>query len=126
MITEEQIQIIQEEIKDDKSKKLLYIVPESAGDIFLSTGLLKSMSESYKDFHIYFACKKEYQSLLKNNPYIYKVIEYFPIMENAAAMEGISNWKGLFDISIMGTVSTQRLANYWHNGLSNIAFSLKE
>jgi hypothetical protein len=84
------------------------------------------MHSLYPEFKIYFACKPEYKELLKNNPYIYKVLDYMPIMESAAHMEGVSDWKGLFDISIMGTVLTQRHINYWHNGLSRLAFDIKE
>lgn len=126
MDQQQQLNIINEQVKNDTGKKLLYIVPESAGDIFLATSLLMSMHSLYPEFKIYFACKTEYKELLKNNPYIHKVLDYMPIMESAAHMEGIGDWKGLFDISIIGTVLTQRHINYWHNGLSRLAFDIKE
>ena len=47
-----QIQYIMQTIQDDKGKKLLFIVPESAGDIFLATSLLQSMEQQYPDFNI--------------------------------------------------------------------------
>ena len=84
MDQQQQLNIINEQVKNDTGKKLLYIVPESAGDIFLATSLLMSMHSLYPEFKIYFACKPEYKELLKNNPYIYKVLDYMPIMESAA------------------------------------------
>lgn len=121
----DQIGLLSNETIDDKGKKLLFIVPESAGDIFLSTALLESLKEQYPDFNIYFACKPEYKSILDDNPYVYKVINYLPVMENDVAMEGYGSWRGLFNISILVTILTQRYRNYLHNGLSNIAFDLR-
>ena len=126
MIDNDQVKHIAGQLNNNDKKKLLFIVPESAGDIFLATSLLMSMHSLYPEFKIYFACKPEYKELLKNNPYIHKVLDYMPIMESAAHMEGTGDWKGLFDISIMGTVLTQRHINYWHNGLSRLAFDIKE
>ena len=123
---QDQLQSIIQQTQDDVGKKLLFIVPESAGDIFLATSLLKSMNEQYPEFNIYFACKSRYKDLLINNTYIHKILDYLPVMDIAPYMEGMGDWKGLFDISIMGTIMTQKHINYWHNGLSNIAFELKE
>ena len=43
MTPEQQINTILSEIVETGNKKLLFIVPESAGDIFLSTSLLESL-----------------------------------------------------------------------------------
>ena len=75
---------------------------------------------------IYFACKPEYKDILINNPYITKVLDYLPIMDNQIIMEGTAQWKGLFDISIMATVLTQRIINYLNNGETRIMFDLRE
>ena len=105
---ENQINYIANQLSDSNNKKLLFIVPESAGDIFLSTSLFASLKETYHEYELYFACKKQFMPLLKNNPYITKTLEYLPIMDNQILMEGTGPWKGLFDISIMATVLTQR------------------
>lgn len=123
---QEQINLILSNIDNTGNKKLLFIVPESAGDIFLSTSLLESMKNMYPEFDIYFACKPQYKDLLKNNPYIYKVIDYLPVMDSSAHMDGMGDWKGIFDISIMATVLTQRFFSYTRNGLSKIAFDLRQ
>lgn len=126
MTLEQQVKLIIPQLDETGNKKLLFIVPESAGDIFLSTSLLESMKHMYPDFDIYFACKPQYKDLLKNNPYIYKVIDYLPVMDSSAHMEGMSDWNGIFDISIMATVLTQRFFSYIRNGLSKIAFDLRQ
>lgn len=106
--------------------RILFIVPESAGDIFLSTSLLPSLKEMYPEYDIYFACNPEYKDILKGNEYISKVIDYLPIMESQLMMEGYSEWEGIFDISMMVTLSTQRLLNYLNNGKTRIAFNIRD
>ena len=123
---QQQIEIKARDIDlDTNHNKLLFIVPESAGDIFLSTSLLKSLKKMYAPVDIYFACNPEYRDILKNNPYIKKHINYYPIMESQIHMEGTGEWPGLFDISIMATVLTQRYLNYLNNGIGKISFNLK-
>lgn len=112
---------------DESDKiKVLFIMPESAGDIFLSTSLLESLKEMYNNAEIYFACKEEYFDILKNNSYIYKIIPYNPIMENQILMEGTGEWKGIFNISIMAPVFTQRYLNYLNNGIGRVAFNIRK
>jgi hypothetical protein len=125
LTTEDAINSIYNEINDNNLHKILLIVPESAGDIFLTTSLFRSISETYAGFEIYLACHSQYKDILKNNPYITKVINYNPAMENQVLMEGVGNWPGLFTISIMVTALTQRCINYYNNGVSKIALNLK-
>jgi hypothetical protein len=122
---EDQLNLIKSFIVQSNNKKILFIVPESAGDIFLSTSLLRSLKELYDPADIYFACKPEYKDLLKNNPYILKTIDYYPIMDSQVYMEGTGQWPGLFDISIMATILTQRYLNYLNNGMGKIMFDLR-
>jgi len=122
-----ELNIIYQDIGYDLNhKKILFSVPESAGDIFLATSLLESLKETYPDFNIYFACKLEFKDILKNNPYIYKVIQYRPIMDHFLYMEGYSDYKGLFDIAYVVTLFTQKFASYTHNGIDKISFNLKK
>lgn len=129
LMTPEQQQEIHEisSLVDTKDKtNILLILPESAGDIFLSTSLLESIRDLYPESYIYYACKKQYLPILKDNPFIYKSIEYYPIMENQIIMEGTQNWPGIFDISIMLSVFTQRYLNYLNNGKTKIAFNIRK
>jgi hypothetical protein len=116
-MSQEQLNYIVSQIDNTYSLKLLIVLSESAGDIFLATSLLQSLKEDlYPDYEIYFACNKQFHDILKNNPYIYKTIIYQPIMNNALAMEGQSNWRGLFDISLELNILTQIHVSYHHNG----------
>ena len=120
-----QISALQSFIDYNDNNRLLFCVPESAGDIFLSTSLLPSLKDNYPNFDIYFACKSQYKDILKDNPYVYKVIDYLQVMENALLMEGVGEWNGLFDMSLMPTVLTQRYINYHHNGIDVNRFNLR-
>lgn len=123
--TNQQLNIIYSQLVQNDNKKLLLVVPESAGDIFLVTSILRSIKNSYEEYDIYFACKPQYKDIVKNNPYIKKTIDYLPIMDNQILMEGTGDWMGLFDISIMATVLTQRMINYLNNGQTRIALDLR-
>ena len=46
--------------KEDEGKRMLYVMPESIGDIYLSTSLFKSAKELYPDYNLYVAVKPEY------------------------------------------------------------------
>jgi hypothetical protein len=123
---EQQIEALLRMVDESNKIKVLFIMPESAGDIFLATSLLESLKEMYNDAEIYFACKEEYFDILKNNPYVYKVIPYNSIMENQILMEGTGEWKGIGDISIRAPVFTQRYLNYLNNGIGRIAFNIRK
>ena len=120
-----QISALQSFIDYNDNNSLLFCGPERAGDIFLSTSLLPSLKDNYPNFDIYFACKSQYKDILKDNPYVYKVIDYLQVMENALLMEGVGEWNGLFDMSLMPTVLTQRYINYHHNGIDVNRFNLR-
>jgi len=108
------------------NKRILVSVPKSAGDVFLSTSLLESLQENHPDFDIYFACEPQYKQILHKNPFIYKTINYEPIMQNWADMEGNGLWYGFFDISLFLPIFTQKLGGFTHNYLDNIAFNLRK
>ena len=106
--------------------KLLLVLPESAGDILLVTSLFRSLkTDLYPDYDIYFACRPAFQGILKNNPYIHKVIDYLPIMDNPLHMEGGGAWKGFFDICIQLHILTQLHPSYHHNTLDKTTFIFK-
>jgi ADP-heptose:LPS heptosyltransferase len=103
---------------------LLFILPSSAGDIFLATSLLKSLKEElYPEFDIYFACNPVFAEILEDNPYIYKIIDFHPEMMHFWRMEGQGNWPGIFDISINAGILTQsEIINYTRNGRDRSVF----
>ena len=111
--------------KDDDGKRLLVVMPESAGDVFMSTSLLPSIKKIYPEYNIYYATKQEYFSILNGNEYIYKTIPYIQQMDNLMWLEGAGDHKGFFEIAFLPHVGTQRVLNYLHNGKDKIEFNIK-
>ena len=110
--------------EDDKGKRLLISMPESIGDVYLCTSLLKNIKETYPDLNIYFATKKEYFEVLEGNPYIHKVIPYDKNLDNLTVMEGHGDHEGFFEIAFLPFIGTQRMLNYMHNGKDKIQFDI--
>lgn len=110
--------------KDDEGKRLLYVMPESIGDIYLSTSLFKSAKEMYPDYNLYVAVKPEYFSILDGNPYIHKVIQYIPQMDNLTWLEGQGDHKGFFEIAFLPFANTQRVLTYLHNAKDKLAYDI--
>ena len=108
--------------EDDEGKRLLYIMPESIGDIFLSTALFRSIKETYPDYNLYVATKPHFAEVLDAAPYVHKVIPYLPQMESFTFLEGAGTHKGYFEIAFMPFVNSQRIITYPHNGKDKIAF----
>ena len=61
---DEKVEFSQVLDEDDKGKRMLYVMPESIGDIYLSTSLFRSAKELYPDYNLYVAVKQEYFSLV--------------------------------------------------------------
>jgi hypothetical protein len=112
--------------KDDEGKRILLVMPQSAGDVFWCSSLLPSIKKTYPEYNIYFATKKEYMEILDGNQYVHKVIEYNPIMDNLLWSEGYGSHKGYFDITFLPYIGTQKILNYLHNGKDRLAFEIKD
>jgi glycosyltransferase involved in cell wall biosynthesis len=110
--------------KNDKGRRILFVMPESAGDVFLSTSLLPSIKKLYPNFNIYFATKPEYLSILDGNPLIHKTIVFSPFMENLLTMEGHGAYEGYFNLAFLPHLGTQKLFDYQHNGRDLIELNL--
>ena len=125
-IVRAQMELISMQLDETNRPRLLLSLPQSAGDIFLSTAILPSIKETYPDYDIYYACMEQFFDILKDNPYIYKVIEYNPIILHQPTMEGTGNFPGFFDISIFLSTNIQILSNYLNNGKTRIALNLRK
>lgn len=106
--------------KDDQGKRIVYVMPDSAVDVFLSTSLFKSIKDKYPDYNLYVATKPEYFKILDGNEYIHKVINYSNQFDNTLFLEGAGNHNGLFEIAFTPHLVTQKLSNYIHNGKDKI------
>ena len=114
-----------EDLLDSSDKgRVIYVIPESAGDVFLSTALFKSIKDRYPDYSLYVATKPQYKDILDGNPHVHKWIEYNPIMDNLIWLEGNNQHNGYFDIAYLPYTCTQKNLNYLHNGLDKLDFSL--
>lgn len=107
---------------NDAGRRILYAMPESVQDLFLSTSLFRSLKETYPNYNLYVATKPEYAEVLDGNPYVHKVIPYVPEMENLYAMEGMGDHKGLFEIAFIPYVITQKTPTSSHNGIDKICY----
>lgn len=111
--------------KDDKGRVIM-VLPESAGDIFLSTALFKSIKRRYPDWTFYVATKPPFREIIEANPYVDKWLEYHPMMDNLTWLEGHANHNGFFNVAYLPHSSTQRFINYYHNGQDKLDLQLHE
>jgi len=111
-----------DKIKHTTGKKVLYVMPASERDMFLSSALFRSIKEQYPDHRLYIATDHKYVRTLDGNPYVDDVIPYFKEMDSLVFLEGAGNHDGYFDIAFLPFLHTQRIVSYIHNGQTNIAF----
>ncbi len=67
-------------------KKILYVIKESGGDIFICTATFKGLKDLYPDADLYVACETKFADILAGNEYVHKVLPYQPFMEQELAM----------------------------------------
>jgi glycosyltransferase involved in cell wall biosynthesis len=106
----------------NNQKRILYVIPASDRDVFLSTALFRSIKEQYPNHKLYVATEPQYQSALDANPYVDEVLAYYQEMDNLIFLEGSGEHKGFFEIAFLPHLHTQRMISYIHNGQSNIAY----
>jgi len=105
--------------------RILYVMPDSIGDVYLSTSLFKSIKKQYPNKKLYVATNPQNFPVLDGNPNIDKVIQYIPQMDQLMWLEGIGDHKGFFEIAFLPHALTQRMLTYVHNGKTNIEMEIK-
>jgi glycosyltransferase involved in cell wall biosynthesis len=118
------IDTLRSQIDETGNKSVLFVLPESAGDIFMATALFESIKDRYPEYDLYVSTKKQFKDILNGNKYVYKWIEYMPEMDNLLLMEGHAKNDGYFDIAYLPHLQTQRLLSYLHNGEDKIDFEI--
>ena len=108
--------------KDDKGKRILYVMPESIGDVFMSTSLFRSLKELYPEHNLYVATKPENFEILQGNEHVHKTLPWMSEMENQLWLEGHGKHKGYFEIAFLPFINTQRILTYLHNGKDKVAY----
>ncbi len=94
----------------DGKKTLLYTMPMSAGDVYISTGVVNSLRKKFPDHRIYFATQQKYSDILKQNPDIDQVIQFDDWMMNVPLLEKI------FDEVYTPNLSVQMNSSNWVHG----------
>jgi glycosyltransferase involved in cell wall biosynthesis len=110
--------------KDDKGRRILYVIPQEEVDIFLSTSIFSSIKRNYPNYNLYVATKQEFFEILDGNPNVHKVIPFVPQMENWTWTEGNKDNNGFFEIAFTPYFNSQRMVNYIHNGKDKVEFDL--
>lgn len=110
--------------KDDDGKRMIIVMPDSAGDVFMITSLFESCKKQYPDYNLYIATKPENFCVVESNENVYKVINYIPQMDNILFLEGSGGNKGYFEVAFAPYLTTQRHHHYTHNNLDKIEFDI--
>lgn len=111
--------------KDDKGKRILFVMPDNEIDVFNSTSLLEYIKNKYPSYNIYFATKPEFFDILNGNAFIHKAVPYDPVMENFSWSEGQGTYDGIFNFVLMPHINTNRVANFIHGNQHQIEYDLK-
>jgi hypothetical protein len=110
----------------DKGKRIVYVIPDSIGDVFMSTSLFESIKQMYPEMNLYVATNQANFDLLDGNPYVHKTILFNQNMNNLLWLEGQGEHNGYFEIAFLPYLGTQKVFDYQHNGIDKIAYDLRK
>jgi len=118
--------------EDDGGKRMLYVIPERSSEVFLSSALFRSLTETYPEHKLYVATKPQYYPLLNGNEHIYRLIPFDQNMINVYELEGFGNraaaksgQEKIFDMVFLSHVNSQLVPSFTKNGEDKILFDLK-
>lgn len=100
----------------EEKLRILYCMPETNGDVLISTGVIDGIKKKFPNSTIYFATQEKYFEILEENPNIAAVIPYEENMLNYRAYEIWGFQKNLFDIVYCPFIVTQRIPHWIHGG----------
>jgi glycosyltransferase involved in cell wall biosynthesis len=87
-------------------KRILFVIKESGGDVYMCTALFPKLKELYPDADLYVATEPRYFEILAGNHHVYKVLPYHPVMEQEMVM------MQYVDSYYFPALATQRQLNY--------------
>lgn len=94
-----------------KGKSLIYTMPMSAGDVFLSTAVVKALRDKHPGHRVYFATSLQYFGILQGSPLVDELIEWLPWMQDISAIEDV------FDEVYTPNLAVQMTHSNWvHKG----------
>lgn len=104
------LQKIRDEVRA-KGPSLVYTMPMSAGDVFLSTGVVKALRRKHPGYRVHFATQPQYFDILKGVEGIDEIVQWQPWMQSAETLEQI------FDVAYTPNMNVQmQWANWVHGG----------
>lgn len=62
-------------------QKILFMQHSSAGDVLMTTQCFKGIKEKHKGLPLVYMTQKQFQGILKNNPYVDEIIDWNPKLE---------------------------------------------
>lgn len=87
-------------------KRILFVLKESGGDIFIATSLFPGLRNLYPEADLYVATDPKFHAILDGNPDVHKVLPYLPIMEQEMVM------REYVDHYVFPAIATQRQLAY--------------
>lgn len=100
-----------------RGPSLVYTMPMSAGDVFLSTGVISALRRKHPGYRVYFATQPQYFHILKDLsddvplPPIDEIVPWEPWMQSPEALER------MFDVAYTPNLNVQyQWANWVHGG----------
>ncbi len=111
---------------EDKGKRILFVMPSVAKDIFLITSLFESALETYPDHNIYVAVDPNYASILDGNPHVHKILPLIDNINDIHWLEGNGEHEGFFNIAYLLHAYNQVGDLYTHQGRDKLIFNTKK
>jgi len=96
--------------------RIMYCIPETAGDVLISTAIITKLQEKYPQASIYVATQKKYFDILENNPSVEGVFEYNEELLNYRTPEHFGPSPGFVDICFSPFIITQKIPHWIHGG----------
>lgn len=93
-------------------KRIAFVIKESIGDCLICTQLFESLHEEYPNHDLYVITNPQYVSLFDGNPYVFRVIPWFPSAENELALTGAGQSEAPFNVFMHPGILTQRQLDY--------------
>lgn len=94
-----------------RTKKILIIRLSSLGDILLTTPLIRTIKKKYPQTQIDFMLKEEYFDLLKNNPYINKILPYSKETSNHPIIQSSNHSEYDLIIDLQNNLRSRRITS---------------
>lgn len=106
----EQLDRIRSEVRA-KGPSIIYTMPMSAGDVFLSTGVISALRRKHPGHRVYFATSPQYFDIVKGLPIVDELIQWDAWMQDPSLLEHI------FDQVYTPNMNVQMTwANWVHGG----------